>query len=454
MLFTSIEDMATYSAGAVRQDGDAVVVENENAVRTEWIDRVLYNAALNEDAAVRAHCCWLIRTVGQELGIILASIQDLYAAKARGEYANVTVPAINIRGFSCDTSRAILRAIKALDAGPVLFEIARSEMGYTFQAPHEYTAHVMAGAIKEGYRGPLFIQGDHFQVKLAKYNEDPAAEVQVVKDLIAEAIDAGFFNIDVDTSTLVDLGPDSLTEQQRLNFENCAVLTRHIRELEPAGVTVSIGGEIGEVGKQNSTPEELRAYADGLDALLGDLTSISKISVQTGTAHGGIPMPDGSVASVALDFDVLAGCTEASKEYGMAGAVQHGASTLPDEAFHRFAECDAAEVHLATGFQNILFDGGQMPQDLKDATYTWLKANVSGDRKPEWTDEQFYYKTRKKGFGPFKKEWMELPTATRDAMAAQLEEKFLYIFEQLGLKGTRALQDKYINPVRIDVPAP
>ena len=35
--------------------------------------------------------------------------------------------------------------------------------------------------------------------------------------------------------------------------------------------------------------------------------------------------------------------------YGLAGAVQHGASTLPDELFHRFPAVETAEIHLATG---------------------------------------------------------------------------------------------------------
>jgi fructose/tagatose bisphosphate aldolase len=311
----------------------------------------------------------------------------------------------------------------------------------------------MAAAIKEGYVGPLFIQGDHFQVNAKKHAADPRAEIEVVKDLIREAIEAGFYNIDVDTSTLVDLSHDTLAEQQRLNYEVGAELTHWIRELEPAGVTVSVGGEIGEVGKKNSTVEELRAYADGLAAALGDVTGISKISVQSGTSHGGVPLPDGSVAQVALDFDVLRDCGAAAMEYGMAGAVQHGASTLPDEAFHRFAECDAAEVHLATGFQNIQYDGGLLPDELKTDIYAWIDRNLAGERKDGQTDEQFHYKTRKKGYGAFKSQWWGLSDEIREGMARMLEEKFLFLFEQMGMRGSRRLLD-HVHATRVDIPAP
>ncbi len=453
MLFGSQDELQDFCAGVIDVQGDSVAVQNAAAVRGDWIDRMIHNAVFLEDEALRDRCRWLIRTTGQELGAILASIEELYRAKGRGAYRNVSVPAINIRGLTTDVARAVLRAMAAIDGGPVLFEIARSEIGYTFQRPAEYGACIMAAAIKEGHVGPLFIQGDHFQVNAKKHAADPEAEKAVVKDLIREAIDAGFYNIDVDTSTLVELHHDTLAEQQRLNYEVGAELTRLIRELEPEGVTVSVGGEIGEVGKKNSTVEELRAYADGLAAALGDVTGISKISVQSGTSHGGVPLPDGSVAQVALDFDVLRDCGAAAVEYGMGGAVQHGASTLPDGAFHRFAECDAAEVHLATGFQNIQYDGGFLPDALKADIYAWIDENLAGERKDGQTDEQFHYKTRKKGYGAFKARWWGLPAENRAGMAQMLEEKFLFLFEQMGLKGSRALLD-HVHPVRVDVPAP
>src|SRR5262249_13633831 len=147
------------------------------------------------------------------------------------------------------------------------------------------------------------IQGDHSQVNQKKYLADPEAEVGEVKKLIAEEIGAGFYNIDVDTSTLVDLSKTSLAEQQRVNYERAAEITRFIRDREPQGVTVSVGAEIGEVGGHNSTVEELHAFMEGYNAAVaagGDGAGISKISVQTGTSHGGVVLPDGSIAEVKL----------------------------------------------------------------------------------------------------------------------------------------------------------
>jgi hypothetical protein len=210
----------------------------------------------------------MIWELGQIAGVRPASIHDLYMARGRGECGGFTVPAINVRGMSYDTARSIFRTAKALDAGAFILEIARSEIAYTEQRPAEYVSVMLAAALREGYRGPLFIQGDHFQVNHKKYAVDPVTEVNAVKAIVKEAVAAGFYNIDVDTSTLVDLSKPTLTEQQRLNYEVCVDITRAVRAEEPEGVTISIGGEIGEVGTENSTPAELEAFMEGFNKTL------------------------------------------------------------------------------------------------------------------------------------------------------------------------------------------
>jgi fructose/tagatose bisphosphate aldolase len=183
----------------------------------------------------------------------------------------------------------------------------------------------------------------------------------------------------------------------------------------------------------------------GLEEKLGmGFVGISKISVQTGTTHGGVVMPDGSIAQIKLDFDTLRTLSEiARREYGLAGAVQHGASTLPPEAFHKFVECETAEVHLATEFQNMIYESEHFPADLKKRIYEWLKVNAASEAKRGETEEQFLYKTRKKALGPFKKEIMRLPKQTRDAIAAEIENKFDFLFKQLNVVNKRALVNKY-----------
>jgi fructose-bisphosphate aldolase, class II len=310
-------------------------------------------------------------------------------------------------------------------------------------------AVILAAAIKEGHRGAVFIQGDHFQVNAKKFAKDPDAERNAIEALIAEAIPAGFFNIDIDTSTLVDLSHEKEADQQRVNSTEAARFTRFIREREPQGVTVSVGGEIGEVGKEVSSPEEFRAFMDGYLAGLPEGTAgVSKISINTGTSHGGVVLPDGTVKKVAIDFAAMRQISEIARaEYGLAGAVQHGASTLPPELFHQFPDNGASEVHLATEFQNMTYD--RLPKELRQEMYEWVRVNAADERKTDDTDEQFLYRSRKKAIGPFKERLWGMPDGAREEVSAALEEKFLFLFEKLRVPGTKELVERYVQAVDV-----
>ncbi|HWA15581.1 MAG TPA: aldolase, partial [Gemmatimonadales bacterium] len=163
-------------------------------------------------------------------------------------------------------------------------------------------------------------------------------------------------------------------------------------------------------------------------------------------SHGGVVLPDGTIAKVKLDLEALAALSRAAREdYGMAGAVQHGASTLPPDAFGNFARLETAEIHLATNFQSLVFDHPALPGELRTTMYQWLDANAQSEKKADDTPEQFYYKARKKAIGPFKKEVWSLPAATRAAISADLEKTFDFLFEQLKVTNTAALVQQHIK---------
>jgi len=443
--------------GIVQPMDGKVIVLDEKRLRGPVMDDLVRKAVFAGPAEMEA-ARWLIWEIAQALGIRPASIHDFYMSRGAGKYGNLTVPAMNLRGLTYDSARAAFRAALELAVGALIFEIARSEIGYTNQRPAEYTAVVLAAAIREGFRGPLFLQGDHFQVNLKKWKATPEAEVGAVKDLIVEAIAAGFYNIDIDTSTLVDLSRPTVFEQQRNNFMAGSDLAAFVRAHEPKGITISLGGEIGEVGGKNSTEEELRAFMDGFNQELarhGNYPGLSKISIQTGTSHGGVVLPDGTLAQVKIDFDVLRRLSGVARtEYGMAGAVQHGASTLPDTAFGKFVESEACEVHLATGFQNMIYDHPALPEKFRDQVYAWLRENTADERKPGDTDEQFYYKTRKKGFGPYKAEWWGLGEDVIGPIRDALQNQFAFLFQKLNVVNSMELVKRFVTAPEVHRPMP
>jgi fructose-bisphosphate aldolase class II len=430
-----------------------VSIKDEAALKSEGMD-LLVRAAVFGEKEEKDYARWLLWEIGQAVGVRPASIHELYMARGRGEIRRFTVPAMNVRGASYDTGRSIFRTALRLKAGAFILEIARSEIGYTDQRPAEYVSVMIAAALREGYRGPLFIQGDHFQVNVKKWKVDPKTEVDAVKQLVREAVAAGFYNIDIDTSTLVDLSKPNLDEQQRPNYEVGIDILKTVRAVEPTGVTISTGGEIGEVGTENSTEPELRAFMDGFNRTLPKgMTGLSKISVQSGTSHGGVVLADGKIADVQLDLDTLERLsTVAREEYGLAGAVQHGASTLPDTAFNNFPKRETAEIHLATNFQTMLFD--HLPSKLRGEIYEWLRENAKDERKDKDTDEQFFYKTRKKALGPFKRQIWDLPPDLRAKLGQAYDKKFGFLFEQLAIGDTKKHVDKYVKPPVLHRPQP
>ena len=459
MICADMGELKQRAAPCLTVVGGDVEVADEEALRSRLTDDLVYTAVFSPDKATKDAARWLIRRAGVALGIYPASIQSLYEAMGRKEVSGFTVPAINLRGITYHAAQAVFRAAIRDNVGALIFEIARSETGYTDQRPAEYTTAITAAAIKTGFRGCLFLQGDHFQFNAKKYAADPDGEGGAVTDLIREAIAGGFYNIDIDASTLVDLSRPSIREQQEKNYALTAAMTALIRQIEPAGVTVSVGGEIGEIGDKNTTVEEFTIFMDAyLDELHkgGDRQKgISKISIQTGTAHGGVPLPDGSIAQVKIDFAALEDISEVARStYGLAGAVQHGASTLPGDAFHRFPETETAEVHLATGFQNIIYDSAHFPADLRDRIYAYINDELRGEKKDTDTEEQFLYKTRKRGFGQFKRDMWELPPETLTEIGTELEDQFAFLFDQLNVGDTAEVVARQVQPVDVPLAVP
>jgi fructose/tagatose bisphosphate aldolase len=444
-------------AGIARVEGERLVIEDEAAFRDRGIRDVVWTATFSEEESTLEAARWIVWEASQQLDARSASIHDLYIARGRGDVHGFTVPAINLRTQVFDMALTICHAARKLDVGTVIFELARSEQEYTFQRPGEYITSVLAGCIAAGWQGPVFVQGDHYQFNARKYAVDPDGVTQTLHKATRDAIGVGYANIDIDSSTLVDLSKPTVDDQQRENYERAAELSAVIRQVEPDDVTISIGGEIGEVGKENSNEAELRAYLDGyrreLTARAGaDTIGLSKVSVQTGTSHGGVPLPDGGVAKVKLDFGTLERLSVVAREYGLAGAVQHGASTLPDELFHHFPKVETAEIHLATGFQNLLCDHAAFPMDLRRHIEQWCFQNAADERKPDETDEQFIYKTRKKALGPLKRILWELPS--KPEILASHEEKISFLMEKLAVAGSRAMVEKYIHAPHRSRPAP
>lgn len=405
----------------------------------EVLDLLIYNVYFNEDEKIKRECAECIRDIAKEKGIYPASIHYFYTEYMRKQGITFTVPAFNIRFLPYHSIRRIFRSAVKREAGPFIIEIARSEIEYTGQKPFMYSACVFAAAVREGYSGPVFIQGDHFQFNRKRFFSDREGEIEELKSLIVDALNAGFLNIDIDASTLIDLESKDEESEQRLNGEMTALMTEFIRNVEKE-VTVSIGGEIGEIGGRNSTPDDLRAFMKIYNSEIdrrGALPGLSKISVQTGTKHGGFILPDGRRAHAKVDFEVIRTLSKiAREEFNMGGVVQHGASTLPDELFHLFPEAGTLEIHLATEFQNIILDHRALPQVLKEEMRDYIFKRF-GFEKGDESDEQFYYRYRKYCAKDFNQILWNMNEDILNDIMEDIERKVDFYFDSLKVTGRR-----------------
>jgi fructose/tagatose bisphosphate aldolase len=306
----------------------------------------------------------------------------------------------------------------------------------------------------EGFTGPLFLQGDHVQLDAKKFKKGPEAtakEIAAHSALMRAFLDEGFGSLDLDMSPFEKRTQKELSheEQQADNARLTAEKIQEVREIEAQIATpwvTLLGGETGEVGKDNTSREDLEAYARGIQSNMERLgidpkKGIRKIAVNDGTSHGGVPTADGKVtADVAIEFPVLRMATDIGRQFGWAGSVQHGASTLGNENFCLFPQYGAVEVHLATGFQNITLDHGAYRVKKMQAR---MERYLVDKHLSEWdweekgkTMAQFLYSTRKKATGPFKFELWTMPEEVRAAVAEELYNQFSFLFEQLGVKDT------------------
>jgi len=347
-----------------------------------------------------------------------ASTQKLYEEIIRNEIKKeFIIPAFNLKTLAFETARALFRAAKKEKVGAFIIELAKSEIKYTNQPLNRYDNVILMAAQKEKFNQPIFLQADHFKIKDKK-------EIEDLKILIKKAIKNNFYNIDIDCSSL----------PIKDNYALTAEFTKFIRKIEPKDLTISIGAEVGEIGGKNTTPNELKKFIEGYKKLLpSNLKGIIKIAVQTGTSHG---------LGGKVDFKLLKRLGQEVRKYGLAGVVQHGASMLPEKEFPKFLKTGVCEIHLATLFQDIVYDSKYFPQNLREKIYQWLKKNYTQQRKEEEKEEEFFHRVRKNALGPFKKEISSLPQKNIKKISQEIEEKAVFFFKTFKVSHTAELIKK------------
>jgi fructose/tagatose bisphosphate aldolase len=379
-----------------------------------------------------------------EKGLYPASIAPVYQALGRGELPPMTIPAFNVRGLTYPLARAIWHTAIQLNCGPIIFELAPSESSGCDQTFEEYAAMVMAAAYQEGYRGPVFLQGDHF-------NLDTANDLIRLEELAINVIEAGYYQLDIDGSHLYDSQAESLDGFHAPNAQITAQLIETLRLTQPRTIHIALGGEVGEIGGANTTVDDLIAFHSKLQKHLPEnIPGLDKISAQTGTTHSGIVLPDGTTGRMSVDFDLIAKLSRQARQFGWSGLVQHGASTLRMEDLAQLPAAGVIEVHLATQIQNILFDHPAFPQALRNQMKAELVTTTRGaeghhvDTSEELSEAQRFYQARWAAWGLYKPELWQLPPDVLAQVGESLSDWATSIFQALQVSDrSQVLRDFY-----------
>jgi fructose/tagatose bisphosphate aldolase len=379
-----------------------------------------------------------------EKGLYPASIAPVYQALGRGELPPMTIPAFNVRGLTYPLARAIWRAALQADCGPIIFELAPSEATGCDQTFEEYAAMVMAAAFKEGYRGPVFLQGDHFSI-------DHLSDTEPLTELALQVIESGFYQIDIDGSHQYNSQAEQLTDFHAPNAQVTARLISALRQKQPRDIHLTLGGEVGEIGGRNTSVEDLIAFRSELQNYLPkDTAGLDKISAQTGTTHSGIVLPDGSTGRMSVDFSLIAQLAQQARQFGWSGMVQHGASTLQIKDLAQLPAAGVVEVHLATQIQNILFDHPAFPIELRDQMKRELVKSTRGaegdqlETADDLSEAQRFYQARWAAWGIYKSQLWQLKPEVISQIADSLAEWATSIFQSLKVaQRSQILQDFY-----------
>jgi len=424
---------------------ELVEITDSEKLQSDVIYTLQYHASVSENEEVKTACIYWIRKIAGAMNITTGSNVDFYDKKASGEYQFFTVPAVNLRMATFHKARALVRAADALELPHLVMELAVSEMGYTAQEKREFVALVKAAYISLGITDrTLYLQADHYQLDPKKYAEDSGKEMQRVKDLIAKAIEAGVYNIDIDASKFETDDPNKTDrENQAENARLTAELFHFIRQYERENdlpCVISVGGEVGEVGGENTKYPQVNAYLDMVREHMqelgsGDAKGLSKVSINVGSAHGGVLGPDGQPLDVVpLDFTAHHDLYMLGKDPMSSGehvvTVQHGASTLPKKYFPLFPAMHVGEIHLATGFQNVVWsvlekEDTTLFEKMKNLAHEHFAEKIAGHK----TEAIGFMKERKRVTQFIKKDLLLSPAVP--VIEKALETEFTEIFSSL-----------------------
>lgn len=308
---------------------------------------------------------------------------------------------------------------------PVMYEIAKSELGYTEFTPASFVEYIVEENERLGNTEvPFAIHGDHITVKKLE-------EVESVRKLITAEMEAGFTSFAIDASHM----------ENEKNLAATSELAKPIIERD-----LNLEVELGEIGAKSGSaegftqPEEASWFIGELDkkGIRPNLLAINNGSIHGtyfGTAHEGIQLD--------LTLDIW----KAIQPWAV-DIAQHGITGTSLEKISSFIQYGIRKGNVGTLWQNVAF-GLAMNQNgnaLTTENREYIKRPYRGVPDELW-EEMWKWAMETNNTGgniknankPFAPRFNALPAEFKKRISGHAYEEAVRLFEatrSIGLADT------------------
>jgi len=351
---------------------------------------------------------------------------------------NCIVMAANIR--ITHSARGVMMAAKELDAA-VMFEIARSEIGYTAQNPKQFMDMITKTAEELEFNQPYAVHGDHITIK-----ENTPEAVASAEQLIKDEIAAGFTSYAIDASHNFNMDGKTVAEQLADNIE----ITTKLAGLIPLDAGLEV--EVGEVGRTDpKTGKKALTSVEEATTFIKAVTDAgfkpNLLATNNGSIHGNIFDKDGNIVEqVGIDIGRTKAIAKAIAPYGVYVA-QHGITGTPLNLMHLLIEAGVFKGNVGTNWQNIALEA--MPKDLVAKMEEWTLASKHAEKtkakKPGISQKELIAKNIKHSIKEFKTEIDGLPAEAVEKIDAATYQSAIDFFKAFKAEGTAGKVAEYIE---------
>lgn len=434
--FSMMSELSDTIKGCLQvQNGQVSFLDQGKATGT-LTDRLVYNSVFHPDTQIKATSRWLIKAMARASQIFPASISGIFEFSKHQGARNLTLPVFQITAFSYTMARSIFRAARENNACAFIFEIDSNQIFHGNQTSGEFSTIVSAAAIREKYKGPIFIQGDYISFHGEDYQQNPTQEKSRLKNLINEAIKSGLYNLWMDSSE--DIPPRGVGGEKNQNSKAplFAELTDSVRILEPKGIDISLGCQINPFQESGFKKKDIREFMEQYQAKLQSLNPGAK-----GISKLGFSPERNSLATQPigapyepepLDPNTLIGLSKfANEEYGLMGRINLKPSDSSQNNLKRFSKIGNAEIHVPLEYHTLMINHHDFPSEFKDE----LNFNFPNPLEEEKTQSPLSHKP----FRVFKEKLWTLPEPLQQDISKDLETQVSSLLKALQIDHTQEM---------------